>query len=112
MSRYIAIETNPTFNKLIGPIDKYIEHPIINMYNLHLEHDYEKCYTCSQLSVSINTDDSGVFSTSLDNEYALLAIALEKEKDENSNPKYQIRHIYNWLESIRQMGEEQRFVKE
>ena len=111
-SMHIAIETNPTSNKLIGPIDKYIEHPIFNLYNLHLEQDKDKCMSCSQISVSINTDDLGVFATSIENEYALLAIALEKEKDENGNPKYQSRHIYNWLESIRQMGEEQRFVKE
>ncbi len=111
-SMHIAIETNPTSNKLIGPIDKYIEHPIFNIYNLYLEQDSNKSMSCPQISVSINTDDLGVFGTSLENEYALLAIALEKEKDENGNPKYQSRHIYNWLESIRQMGEEQRFVKE
>lgn len=109
---HIAIETNPTSNKLIGPIDKYIEHPIFNLYNLHIEHDMEKCRKCSQLSVSVNTDDLGVFGTSLENEYALLAIALEKEKDENGKKKYHSRCIYNWLESIRQMGEEQRFMKE
>ena len=56
-----------------------------------------------------NTDDLGVFDTNLENEYALMAIALEKEKDENGMPKYCSRQIYNWLESIRQMGEEQRF---
>lgn len=72
----------------------------------------EKCRKCSQLSVSVNTDDLGVFGTSLENEYALLAIALEKEKDANGNKKYHSRCIYNWLESIRQMGEEQRFMKE
>lgn len=109
---HIAIETNPTSNKLIGPIDKYIEHPIFNLYNLHIEHDSERCRKCSQLSVSINTDDLGVFGTSIENEYALLAIALEKEKDKDGNKKYHSRCIYNWLESIRQMGEEQRFVKE
>ena len=108
----IVIETNPTSNKLIGPIDNYIEHPIFNMYNLHLEQDRDKIMSCPQLSVSINTDDLGVFGTSIENEYALLAVALGKENDENGNSKYQNRYIYNWLESIRQMGEEQRFVKE
>lgn len=82
------------------------------MYNLHLEQDRDKIMSCPQLSVSINTDDLGVFGTSIENEYALLAVALGKENDENGNSKYQNRYIYNWLESIRQMGEEQRFVKE
>lgn len=108
----IVIETNPTSNKLIGPIDNYIEHPIFNMYNLHLEQDRDKIMSCPQLSVSINTDDLGVFGTSIENEYALLAVSLGKEKDENGNSKNPNRHVYNWLESIRQMGEEQRFVKE
>lgn len=110
-SMHIAIETNPTSNKLIGPIDRYIEHPIFNLYNLYLERNVDKKVLCSQLSVSINTDDLGVFGTSIENEYALLAIALEKEKDENGNKKYKSRYIYEWLESIRKMGEEQRFVK-
>jgi hypothetical protein len=35
---------------------------------------------CPQLSVSINTDDLGIFDTSLENEFALMAAALEKMK--------------------------------
>lgn len=108
---HIAIETNPTSNIKIGNFDKYIEHPITKFYNAELEIDHSKLQECSQISVSINTDDLGVFDTNLENEYALMAIALEKEKDENGNPKYCSRQIYNWLESIRQMGEEQQFIR-
>ena len=75
-----------------------------------MELDYEKVRSCPQISVSINTDDLGVFDTNLENEYALMAIAMEKEKDENGAPLYCSRNIYNWLEAIRQMGEEQRFI--
>lgn len=108
---HISIETNPTSNLKIGYFDRYIEHPITKFYNAELEIDYQKLKSCAQISTSINTDDLGVFDTNLENEYALMAIALEKEKDENGNPQYCSRQIYNWLESIRQMGEEQRFLR-
>lgn len=105
----IGIECNPTSNYLIGTIDKYSKHPIKNFFNLHLETDFNKIKECPQLFVSINTDDQGVFGTSLENEYALLAIAMEKEKDENGKPKYNQTMIYEWLDKIRQMGLEQSF---
>ena len=108
---HIAIETNPTSNLKIGDFDRYIEHPITKFYNAELEIDYQKFKSCAQISTSINTDDLGVFDTNLENEYALMAIALEKEKDENGKPKYCSRQIYNWLESIRQMSEEQQFIR-
>ena len=111
-SKNISIETNPTSNFLIGPIQKYIEHPILNWYNLGLETDPTKIQDSPQLSVSINTDDAGIFSTSLENEYALLAIALEKEKDENGKPKYKPAMIYDWLDRIREMGLQQSFLNE
>ena len=108
--RHIAIETNPTSNKKIGALKKYVDHPITKFYNQDLELDYEKVRSCPQISVSINTDDLGVFDTNLENEYALMAIAMEKEKDENGAPLYCSRNIYNWLEAIRQMGEGLRFI--
>lgn len=45
------------------------------------------------LSVSINTDDHGVFDTLLENEYALMVLALEKAKDEEGNKLYDIEDI-------------------
>lgn len=45
------------------------------------------------LSVSINTDDQGVFDTLLENEYALMVLALEKAKDEEGNKLYDIEDI-------------------
>lgn len=108
---HIAIETNPTSNLKIGDFDRYVEHPITKFYNTELEIDHQKLKACAQISTSINTDDLGVFDTNLENEYALMAIALEKEKDEDGNPKYCSRQIYNWLESIRQMSNEQQFLR-
>jgi hypothetical protein len=105
----IGIECNPTSNFLIGTIDKYEKHPIVEFFNLGLETDPELIKNCSQLFVSINTDDQGIFGTSLENEYALMAIALEKAKDENGNKKYNPTMIYDWLDKIRKMGIEQSF---
>jgi adenosine deaminase len=108
-NRNIGIETNPTSNYLIGTFKRYSKHPITKFYNLGLELDSELIKNCPQLSVSINTDDQGVFSTSLENEYALMAIALEKEKDENGELKYNSSMIYEWLERVRLMGIGQSF---
>lgn len=105
----IAIECNPTSNYLIGTFKRYSKHPISKFFNLGLETSSELIKDCPQLSVSINTDDQGIFSTSLENEYALMAIALEKEKDESGNRKYNSTMIFEWLDKIRQMGLEQSF---
>ncbi|WP_456314818.1 hypothetical protein [Pseudomonas shirazensis] len=105
----IYIETNPSSNYIIGTISKYAEHPITKWYNLGLEYDHNKLYNSPQISVSINTDDAGIFSTTLENEYALMTIALEKEKDENGKPKYNKSMIYDWIEKIRKLGIEQSF---
>lgn len=61
------------------------------------------------LSVSINTDAQGVFDTLLENEYALMVLALEKAKDEEGNKLYDIEDIYEWLNYVREMGIEQSF---
>lgn len=108
----IGIECNPTSNYLIGTFDKYAKHPILSFYNLGLEIESQKIKDCPQLFVSINTDDQGIFGTSLENEYALMAIALEKEKDQFGQPKYHPTMIYQWLDNIRKMGLEQSFSKE
>lgn len=62
-----------------------------------------------QLSVSINTDDQGVFDTLLENEYALMTLALKKKKDKNNNKIYDIEDIYEWIDYVRKMGIEQSF---
>lgn len=102
--RHIGIETNPSSNYLIGTFKRYDKHPILQFFNLGLESNYEKIDNCPQLFVSINTDDQGVFNTYLENEYALMALALEKMKDEKGNRLYKPAMIYDWLDRIRQMG--------
>ncbi len=105
----IAIETNPSSNYLIGTFKDFEKHPIINFYNCGLVADEKKIKKCPQISVSINTDDMGIFSTSLKNEYALIACALEKAKDKKGRPIYSRSMIYEWLDNIRNMGIRQTF---
>ena len=102
----IGIETNPSSNYLIGTIKKYEEHPIIRFNGRKLK----EVESNTSLSVSINTDDQGVFDTLLENEYALMALALKKAKDKDSNPVYDLEDIYEWVDYVRRMGIEQVFV--
>ena len=101
--KHIAIECNPSSNFKIGDMDKYDQHPILRFYNDGLATPYKPHH----LAVSINTDDQGVFSTSLEREYSLIALALER----NEMPPYvnSPRAIAEWLERVRQMANEQRF---
>lgn len=99
----ICIECNPTSNLLIGQIEGYRHHPILRFHN----HGLNLNLPPHAISVSINTDDKGIFATSLEREYSLLALALEKEfAKEKENPP---RTIYEWLDQIRKMAAEQRF---
>lgn len=103
----IMIECNPTSNFKIAQLEKYSAHPIIKFYNYDLKqiHDDE----CAQLCASINTDDQGVFDTSLENEYALMAYALEHDADDKGKRTYTPTEVYNWINSVRNMGLQQKF---
>ena len=102
---HIAIECNPSSNLRIGEMTSYIEHPIFKFNNYGLNTPYKP----HDISVSINTDDSGVFSTSLEREYALIGIALEKTDDLRF--KNSPRAVKEWLNRVRKMSVEQRFKK-
>lgn len=101
----IGIETNPSSNYLIGTIKKYEEHPIIRFNSRKLK----TVAPNMSLNVSINTDDQGVFDTLLENEYALMALALKKAINEENYPLYDLEDIYEWIDYVRRMGIEQTF---
>ncbi len=101
----IAIETNPSSNYLISTFKKYEKHPLVVFNDQGLCTPEER----PQMFVSINTDDQGVFDTNLENEYALMANALENCKDENGKYLYKPADVYRWLDNIRRMGLEQSF---
>lgn len=102
---HISIETNPTSNYRIGDFGRYDEHPILQFYNYGLKHAGQPEHS---VTVSINTDDKGVFSTSLEREFSVMAAAMEKKCDiehEGNSP----RMIYDWLDRIREMAFEMKF---
>lgn len=101
----IGIETNPSSNYLIGTIRKYEEHPILRFNSRKLK---EK-NVGENICVSINTDDQGVFDTLLENEYALMTLALKKATDDDMNTLYDIEDIYEWIDYVRKMGINQIF---
>lgn len=108
--RGIGIECNPSSNYLIGTFKRYDEHPIIKFYNKGLTNSEEVLDASEQINVSINTDDQGVFNVSLENEYAYMALALEKIRGEDGKPLYKRQMIYQWIDDIRKMGINQTFL--
>lgn len=88
----IAIETCPSSNVKIGPIGGYKSHPVFR-------------FMTNGLNVSINTDDKGIFATSLSNEYSLIA-----------NAYYQNGHTITesvcLIEKLQKQAWEQRFKEQ
>ncbi len=110
MDAGICIECNPSSNILIGTFRKYEMHPIFrfNSFGLHIpEHTDESI----QLRVSINTDDQGIFDTSLENEYALLYCSLCMRKDIKGAHIFSQDAVYNYLDHIRILGNGMVFPK-
>lgn len=92
--RGIAIECAPTSNLLIGPFYRYDDHPLLNMCKVQGDEN--------DMSVSINTDDAGIFCTSLYAEYSLMALALIKQGNNNNS-------VYDYIRRLKNNGNEQRF---
>lgn len=72
--RGIIIECNPSSNSAIGSFREYEYHPIFRILQRNAETQED------ELIVTVNTDDIGVFDTSLENEYMLVAASLCKRK--------------------------------
>lgn len=103
MSKGISIECNPSSNKLIGTFDRYEKHPIFRFNHIGLPRD-EYPDENAELQVSINTDDQGVFDTSLENEYALLYGCLQMRKDQKGDSVMDLSTIREYLDQVRKMG--------
>lgn len=100
----IGIETNPTSNRRIGGFSLYRDLPVFKFVPFSIKG--------REVSASVNTDDRGVFTTSLDREYALLAGALYKNENGSDPQRYPMvmSRICDWLECIRNNGWNQRFL--
>lgn len=98
----IAIECCPSSNYKIGRLQRYDGHPIFRMCDLDPNGSHH-------LPVTINTDDLGIFTTSLDNEYSLILSAVMKMKDGDGKPLYNSLVIQNWMERIVRNGHKYAF---
>lgn len=102
----IAIECNPTSNFKIGEIDRYDNHPITKFNTINGQSEYPR----HDISASINTDDKGVFSTSIEREYALVAHALIR-KYRLGEGNIRESDVFEWLDKTRLNSLSQRFDK-
>ena len=103
IDRGISIECNPSSNVLIGTFREYKKHPIFRFCSA------EQTGRISSLHVSVNTDDLGVFDTSLSFEYALIASALSKQKKSGTDCGFSEQEIEQYLRRLICMGWEQVF---
>lgn len=110
MVKGIGVECNPSSNHLIGTFDRYEEHPIFRFNHLGLRLP-EYTGASGQVRVSVNTDDLGVFDTSIENEYALLFGALSSKLDSTGRPLFSHDEILAYIDHLRIMGNDMTFPK-
>lgn len=98
----VGIECNPTSNLMLCNIDRYDQEPLLRFRRVlpHLGF---------QLPVSINTDDKGLFATSLLNEYSLMASAISKQECLIWKLNWSKKLIQKYLQDISRRGNEMRF---
>lgn len=93
--RGIAVESCPSSNFLISNLDEFKEIPTFQLFPI--QEDTAKGLI--RLNVCINTDDQGVFYTSLMKEYTMLAAIMREEK-ENGVRKYSDDAILSWIKHL------------
>lgn len=104
-NRQICIECCPSSNVRIGRLERFDAHPIFRFMPI------DPNATRYPLAVTVNTDDLGVFSTSLPNEYSLLALALLKKKNPDGSHVYSTQEVYDWIARVIENGHKFTFVK-
>ena len=103
VKKRLCVECNPTSNFKIGEIDRYENHPISKFHSKGL-----RLFAGSHISSSINTDDKGVFSTSIEREYALMSAALIRRFGDSKKAE---KKVLSWIDDIREHSIEQKFIK-
>jgi Adenosine deaminase len=93
----ISIEVCPSSNILLGNIKKGYCHPLINLLR-RTKNDLNELDIC----VSINTDNQGIFATSLMSEYSLLIKAFENERNINGDMIFSKDFLYKWVDKMRE----------
>lgn len=99
----ICVEANMTSNILVSNLKRYDRHPIRKMRNT-------SSVFGAHIPVALGTDDKGIFATSLANEYALLAISMNKQKNWLGR-KWSERQIENYLRLLAETSIKYRFTR-
>lgn len=100
----LIIECNPSSNVLIGTFKRYECHPMFRFNHGSLAWQGLDRHKVHQLKVCINTDDLGIFDTSLEFEYAMILRALENYRGEAGKMIFSETEICDYLCKIRDMG--------
>lgn len=104
--RQLCIECCPSSNVKIGKLERFDSHPIFRFMPL------DTTKTRYPLAVTVNTDDLGVFATSLPNEFSLLSLALLKMKDKDGNHIYSTQEVYDWIGRVIENGHKFTFLNQ
>jgi hypothetical protein len=86
-------------------MESYDQHPILKFNDEFIGNDCDNPH----LWVSINTDDIGVFDTSLENEYAVMFDAICRMRHKQGD--YDDYKVYQYLDYLRQNGIAMAFKK-
>lgn len=100
----LIIECNPSSNVLIGTFKRYDRHPMFRFNHGALKWEEFERGGEHRLKICINTDDLGVFDTSLDFEYALVRRALENQLSDGDEKRFTAGEIDGYLCELRDMG--------
>lgn len=95
----VAVEVNPSANRVIGPMSRFSEHHIFDL-TLDEQREWKR-----RLRVTVNTDNPGTANTSLTHEYYLLGEALMS----SGTPEAE---VVEWLDWLRKSGEDSTFVRQ
>ncbi len=93
----IYVETNPTSNLSIGEFENMDKHPIFSLNQIEGKSGH-------QVLVLINSDDPAVFNTNVENEFAYIYYAAQKQGISRVA-------ILEWIEKVRRYGMEASFVR-
>ena len=98
----ISIESNPTSNVRIGRMEKYDEHPLYRFAKVRKRPD-------QNVIVTVNTDDKGIFGTSMHRELSLVAFALTKQRMKGNVHRWPEGLVYQYVGCLAAAGQKNRF---
>ena len=95
----IIVEVNPISNSLIGDMDDIFDHPIIKINDTYKDNS-----NYNHVMTTINTDNPGVFSTTLSNQFGFIEQLL-------IDRGYSKEQALQWIDRIRENGLNSTFIQ-